>query len=330
MQSPPLLVSFSVLDDFLKALPDDYAPASREVIARLHAAGLPPVTSVASLAILFGFSSRILTSMAHRSDKFYRVFRIHKGRGRYRVIQAPRVALKVIQKWLSFHLAQSLTYPAYVHGFVPGRSHLTAAQCHVGSEWVYSLDIENFFPTTSMRKVTEALRGLGYNEAGAKLIANLCCYSGNLSQGSPASPVLSNLVFREVDARIAELAVQLGITYTRYADDLVFSGHGDFPEAIKQVKEWIGTAGWTISEEKEHFAKLPKERLKVHGLLVHGNAPILTKGYRKKIRTYKFLLSNQKIKEDDVARIMGHLSYAKFVEGFSAEITQNKIGVNPE
>ncbi|PZP40263.1 MAG: hypothetical protein DI585_01425 [Pseudomonas fluorescens] len=317
MQSPPLLVSYPELEDFIKALPNDYAADTKQVLRHLHSLSLPSVTSITSLAVLFGFSPRILASMTNQPEKFYRVFRIHKGKGKYRTIQAPKVALKVIQKWLSHHISEAITYPKYVHGFVPGRSHITAAQAHVGANWVYSIDIENFFPTTSESKVEAALRGIGYSESGSKLISKLCCYTKNLSQGSPASPVLSNLVFKDLDSRIAELSSQIGVNYTRYADDLVFSGQGEFPEALLPVKAWISEAGWSVSKDKEHFAQLPKQRLKVHGLLVHESSPILTKGYRKKIRTYKFLHENNRIREDDKNRILGHLSYAKLVDSFS-------------
>ena len=159
-----------------------------------------------------------------------------------------------------------------------------AAAAHCGARWIYSLDIANFFPTTSMRDVAEALEQIGYPPRSARLVASLCCYKEHLAQGSPASPVLSNLVFSQWDQRLTEIATETHSRYTRYVDDLVFSGTQSMPKNLKtRVHPVIDETGWKIAEGKEHIATLP-HRLKVHGLLVHGTAPRLTKGYRNRIR----------------------------------------------
>jgi hypothetical protein len=176
------------------------------------------------------------------------------------------------------------------------------------------VDIQNFFPSTPLRTVVQALREIGYPEHGAEIIAKLCCYDGGLAQGSPASPVLSNLVFRDVDAELVAVAKAHELRFTRYADDVVFSGKGDFPLAIKPVvKNAIESRGWRIAPAKERLAKRPN-RLKVHGLLVHGAKPRLTKGYRNRIRAFKHLLAKGAFDPEDFAMMMGHLSYASSVD----------------
>ena len=219
----------------------------------------------------------------------------------------------MVQKWFAFHLAEVVKFDDCVFGFVKGRSAVDAAALHCAADWVYSIDIADFFPSTPMNKVTEALEELDYPAHGAELISKLCCYSGGLSQGSPASPVLSNLVFRGADAELVTIAKQHGLRYTRYADDVVFSGKGDFPAAVKTaVRAVIESRGWKIAENKERLSKRPN-RLKVHGLLVHGQRPRLKKGYRNRIRAFKHLLAKEAVKPDDVARMKGHLSYAHSV-----------------
>ena len=91
-------------------------------------------------------------------------------------------------------------------------------------------------------------------------------------------------------------------------------GKGEFPEGIKtSVRTVIESQGWKIAEQKERFAKRPN-RLKVHGLLVHGEKPRLTKGYRNKIRAFKHLLANERVTSEDIARLKGHISYARSID----------------
>ena len=312
MNPPPFLVSFSDVEHFLKALPEDLHGQYAGDFRRLYAKGFPPVVSIRYLATLFGYSPKFAGALYHRSEKYYRTFTIPKGKKR-RTINAPKVALKVIQKWFGFHLAEAVTLDTCVYGFIKGRSAIDAAALHCGSDWVYSIDIANFFPSIPLHSVAAALTELGYPPHGAELIAKLCCYDGGLAQGSPASPVLSNLVFRAADSELVAIAQKYGMQYTRYADDVVFSGKGIFPQEIKPaVRAVIESRGWKEAEDKERLATRPN-RLKVHGLLVHGERPRLTKGYRNRIRAFKHLLEKDAIDTEDFARVMGHLSYAQSV-----------------
>lgn len=313
MNPPPFLISFGSVEHFLKAIPEDVRELYAQDFQALCEKQLPPVVSIRCLATLFGYSAKFTGALYKRSEKYYRTFTIPKGKKR-RTINAPKVALKVIQKWFGFHLAEVVKFDGAVYGFVKGRSAVDAAALHCGADWVYSVDIENFFPSTPLAKVVAAVVAIGYPQHGAELIGKLCCYGGGLAQGSPASPVLSNLVFRDADTELAAIANAHKLCFTRYADDVVFSGKGEFPEEIKPaVRNAIESRGWKIAEEKERLAKRPN-RLKVHGLLVHGEKPRLTKGYRNRIRAFRHLLAKHAIDDDDFARVMGHISYATSVE----------------
>ena len=234
MLAPPLLVSFISPENFLSALPEELLDEHRPKIIDLISQGLPPVVSSRCLAVLFGYSTKFVNAMAANSHNYYREFSIRTGRKR-RQIQSPKVALKVIQKWFGHHLAQALPVEDYVFGFVKGRSTLDAASKHCGSDWVYSVDIENFFPSTHKSRVVSQLTQLGYSPKAANLLGNLCCYKDALAQGAPSSPVLSNLVMHPTDVKIKAIADKLGLTFTRYADDIVFSGTGEFPHNLKKA-----------------------------------------------------------------------------------------------
>jgi len=181
---------------------------------------------------------------------------------------------------------------------------------------VFSTDIEDFFQSTGANVVAQALEDLGYPTHGAQLIVNLTTLNGNLAQGSPASPVLSNLAFRPLDEEIIALCARLGVNYSRYADDLVISGTDAVPEGLQQqVKEIVEVGNWKLSEAKTELVRSPN-RLKVYGLLVNGKKPRLTKGYRRRVRAIRHLLDAGRISEERLAEALGHISYANSVERF--------------
>ena len=311
---PPILVSFASVDALLDALPDQTRVECEQEIRRLVASGLAPATSTITVSTLFGVSSEFIGAMSRAPQRYYRRFTIRKGK-KSRQIFAPKIALKLVQRWIGAHLARATSFPEYVYGFVPGRSGvIEAAQSHCGAQWVYSLDLRDFFPSIDSSRVIAALIARGYSHRAARLITRLCCLDGRLPQGSPASPVLSNLVFLEADKSLELIATAAGVRYSRYADDLVFSGQGDIPvDLVSKVKDVLSEHRWEIAPEKEHLAALPA-RLKVHGLLVNGEKPRLTKGYRNRIRAFRYLVASERVAEQDVSRINGHISYADHVE----------------
>lgn len=303
---------FSRIEEFLAALAGEIDPAEEEEIRRLHKINLPPFTSVEAISAAFGVNPGLVWSLINKKEKYYRYFRIPKGKS-FRVIQAPRIALKIIQKWLSVRLASAWAADECVYGFIAGRSHVDAADRHCGAEWVFSCDLENFFPSTPEIFVTTALQGLGFNEKSSKLIASLCCCDGGLAQGSPASPILSNICAASLDQIMIGVRDKYNCIYTRYADDIVFSGKGEFPPGLdKEVLSSFENLPWVISEAKTKKS-IPPERLKVHGLLVDKAAPRLTKGYRNKIRAYRHMVRTNKITENESV-VRGHIAYADFIE----------------
>lgn len=316
MNAPPLLVSFENLERLLLAAQID-EPPELEKIQELLQKKFPIFSSKILLGVLFGYSPKFIGAIYSNPARYYRTFYIAKGKGNLkRRIDAPVVALKVIQKWAGYHLANNIKFAPSVVGFVPGISTVQAAAKHCGSRWLFTTDIENFFPTTSEDLVASSLRSYGYSMRGSDLFARLACYNGFLAQGSPASPVLSNMCFREADKAIDEYASLHGLTYTRYADDIAISGKGDIPADIAEFVTKIVTGyGWKISAKKTRFFKAPY-RLKVYGLVVNGQFPRLTKGYRNRIRALKHLIKNDRIDKDTENVVLGHLSYSNSIDAF--------------
>lgn len=316
----PLLESlffcFTNIEELDRALGDLVSKEEKAEIARIAGLGFPPVTSRLVLATMFGINPGLVWSLSNKTEKYYRSFTIPKGRG-VRRIDAPKVALKIIQTWLSVHLQRAFVPFDHVYGFVTGRSHVEAAARHCNARWVFSVDIKNFFPTTPLALVITKLQSKGYNQEGAELLGRPACYRGALAQGAPSSPVLSNICFEEVDRALVELAEKYKLRLTRYADDIVFSGLDKYPENLPQEVATLFTdEPWQLAEQKTHFAELPN-RLKVHGMLVHGPIVRLTKGYRNKLRAYQHLIENGQIQKHDLQKIKGHIGYGEFVKNFA-------------
>jgi len=173
------------------------------------------------------------------SHYFYR--RLTKSNGTVRLIEAPKTRLKRIQREILESILDRIpTHPA-VHGFVKGRSIRTFATPHAGQRTVLRMDLQDFFPTFSGPRIQTFFRIAGYPEPVADLLGGLCTTAAprtiapsdiyrrpHLPQGAPTSPALANICCYRLDCRLTGLAQASGAQYTRYADDLAFSGDIDF------------------------------------------------------------------------------------------------------
>jgi retron-type reverse transcriptase len=195
-------------------------------------------------------------------------FEIPKKTGGMRRISAPMSRLKHAQRWLLDHVLDRVALHDAAHGFRKQRSIVTNATPHVGAEQVVNVDLKDFFPTLEYKRIRGMFRGLGYGEAAATIFALISSepevdeieldgqrfYVANgvrkLPQGAPTSPAITNIVCRRLDARLAGAAAKLGFTYTRYADDLTFSGPktSDAGTMLARIR-WIA--------EQEGFAEHP-------------------------------------------------------------------------
>lgn len=184
-----------------------------------------------------------------------------KRDGSARLIESPKQRLKTIQRWILRAILDQMPSHEAAHGFRPGRSAMSFAQPHVGKRMVLRLDLKDFFPSVVGARVMAVFLAAGYPEPVAKLLANLCTNTtprevfkslpgplkpaqarslrwlyerAHLPQGAPSSPTLANLCAFRLDCRLAGLARAAGATYTRYADDLVFSGDERFALSVNR------------------------------------------------------------------------------------------------
>src|SRR6267142_2570826 len=196
-------------------------------------AALKAATSLSDVAQLLEFAPKALSYILYKQSeaKKYKTFQIPKRTGGQRTIKAPVNALKLAQRRLSDLLqdcveeinASKGREDRAAHGFKRKRSIITNARQHRHRRYVFNLDLEDFFPSINFGRVRGFLiknRDFELHEKVATIIAQIACHDNSLPQGSPCSPVISNLIGHMLDIHLAKLAFDTGCSYSRYADDI--------------------------------------------------------------------------------------------------------------
>lgn len=200
------------------------------------------------LASILGVSASFLTKVLYKPgvSSHYHQFKIPKKSGGERIISAPSSELKDIQRRLSIllqdcreviHFDNKVSLDASVsHGFERNLSIVTNAEIHRLKKNVLNLDLENFFESFNFGRVRGYFISNKYFSLDpniATVIAQIACFNNSLPQGSPCSPVITNLITNSLDIRLVHLARKNGCAYSRYADDITFSTRKErFPNAI--------------------------------------------------------------------------------------------------
>ena len=202
------------------------------------------------LAKLLNIENKTLFAIINKPDAFYRTFEIKKKSGGMREIRAPYPSLKTIQQWIYEYVLKHQYVHGCAHGFRPKRSIVSNVKIHAENRSLLKLDLKDFFPSIKINRVVQVFKEIGYTKNVSWLLATICCLDEELPQGAPTSPMLSNIVARHMDKRLYRLAKSFGYRYSRYADDISFSGD-DIPVAfIKYATDIIEDCGFTVNSKK--------------------------------------------------------------------------------
>ena len=225
-------------------------------------------------------------------DARYHSWLLPKKSGGNRTITAPDTNLKYLQKWMLRGGFDRLNTQEWlgesVHGFVPGRGILSNAQRHVGQELVVNVDIAAFFPSISYARIMKAVMQLNnlpdikLSGAALHLIADICSYQGALPTGAPTSPAIANLVLHGLDRSLETLCAKKGVTYSRYADDLTFSGSSEAKTLIPFVEKCLEQLGLKLDPKKINLFRRGRRQV-VTGLVVNEK-PNLPRRLRRRLR----------------------------------------------
>lgn len=229
------------------------------------------------------------------TENSYKTFEIEKKSGGVRIIHAPNDELKFVQKrlanllwvtqkkvWKENNIKANIS-----HAFEEKKSIVTNAKIHRNKKFVLNVDLEDFFSSFHFGRVKgffEKDNNFKVPKDVAVIIAQLTCYQGSLPQGSPSSPIITNLICKIMDFRILKLAKQFKLDYSRYADDLTFSTNnktflGQEKTYLKKLNEEIERAGFKINNKKTRL-QFSSSRQEVTGLIVNKKINVPREYYK--------------------------------------------------
>ena len=273
---------------------------------KLRSAGMPLAATPAELAQAMEISVGELRflSFSRRTSPVthYQRFRVPKKTGGERLISAPMPRLKRAQEWVLRNVLEKVELHQAAHGFRRGRSIVTNAKPHVGADVVVNVDLKDFFPTITYRRIKGMFVKFGYSEAVATILALVCSEpeiepveidgaayhvakgDRRLPQGAPTSPAITNIICRGLDARMAAAAKDLGFTYTRYADDITFSASGNVAanvgKALRRIAYVIENEGFSLHPDKTRVLRRAR-RQEVTGLVVNKKLSVSRSALRR-------------------------------------------------
>jgi retron-type reverse transcriptase len=316
--------------------------------AKLAKFGLPKLETPAQIAQAMGLTVPTLRFLAFSRTTspvtHYVRFEIPKKTGGTRRISAPMPRLKAAQHWVLANILDKVALHDAAHGFRKQRSIVSNARPHVGAEVVLNLDLKDFFPTLEYKRIRGMFRGLGYGEAAAIVFALLCSepmideveldglkwFVANgvrrLPQGAPTSPAITNIVCRRMDARLAGAAKKLGFKYTRYADDLTFSGPktADAGAMLDKVRWITAEEGFAEHPDKTRVLRRAR-RQEVTGVVVNQRLGVDRETLRK-FRALLFQIGKDGPagktwggSKDVFASAIGYASYVRMVDPAKGE-----------
>ena len=208
------------------------------------------IETLADLAKLLLVHPQELADVSFNRGKYYRVQRIPKTNGTFRTLLVPQDKLKLLQQKIDRHILRRFALRTCVHDAVTGRSVLTNAKAHVGKDIVFSIDIKDFFPSVNPTTVRAIFEALGFRGEAANQLIKATTFDGQLPQGAPSSSSLANISMTRVDVRLEGLASKNGFAYTRYIDDLTFSGPNRLKKFRRLIQRIVEEEGFSVNSDK--------------------------------------------------------------------------------
>ncbi|MBQ9761359.1 MAG: RNA-directed DNA polymerase [Clostridia bacterium] len=236
-----------------------------------------------------GYSSKTLYALSNCLEKHYHTVYVPKSDGSKRKLSVPDLILKLVQKSISDNILTQYPISRYAKAYKPGSNIQKNARPHVGKKKILKLDIEGFFDHIMYSQVKDIVfYKEKYSEPIRILLTMLCYYHDSLPQGAPTSPAITNIIMYNFDEAVGAFCNAKNIAYTRYCDDMTFSGDFNEGEIINFVKNELSKLGLRLKKSKTALVPATKCQC-VTGIVVNEKMNI-TKDYRKKIRQEMYFI----------------------------------------
>lgn len=260
---------------------------------------VPFIMNTYHLSNILGIKWKNFKNIISNSDKLYYDFKISKKAGGKRTISMPNKELLIVQKKIQEKILNNITIHDNAYGFVKNRSIIDNAKKHLNKQMILNIDLKDFFPSIHRGRVFYIFKNIcKYDNDTSYCLTKLTTYKNSVPQGAPTSPSISNIVAFMLDVRLSKIADKFNINYTRYADDITFSGKQESinNSLLKIVNEIIEECGFNINKKKTRFASYAG-RQEVTGLIVNNNKISIPIDYIKKIRQELYYVKKFGLKE---------------------------------
>jgi len=251
---------------------------------------------LASIEQDLGFPAKTLYGLSNNLEKHYRNVFIPKSDGSKRKLSVPDFILKKVQRSIVDNILVHYPVSKYAKAYKPGASVKRNARVHVGKKKIVKLDIDGFFDNILYSQVKNMVfRAEKFSEPIRVLLTMLCYYKESLPQGAPTSPAITNIIMFDFDEKIGAFCDSRKIAYTRYCDDMTFSGDFDEREVINHVKIELSRLGLFLKNRKTAVVPSSK-RQTVTGIVVNEKLNV-TKEYKKNIRQEMYYIKKFGLEE---------------------------------
>ena len=238
---------------------------------------------LSSLERDLGINAKTLYAVSNNLGKHYRKAKLPKKNGGFRNLSVPDEVLKSIQRQISEVLLIHMPVSRYAKAYRFGSSTLRNAKHHVGKQVALKLDILHFFDSIQYSTVKDKVFPAQiYAEPLRILLTMLCYHKDALPQGAPSSPAITNIILYGFDELVGQWCRERGISYTRYCDDMTFSGDFEPAEVVRFVRLELKKTGFLLNEQKTRIQR-PGQQQTVTGIVVNEKLSIPA-DYRRKLR----------------------------------------------
>ena len=275
------------------------------------------VTTEALLGLL-NIPSDVVKKFLRLGPILYKDVLISKKAGKFRPISIPRNDLKSVQKAIVDKMFSRIKLPFCVYGFSKSKTIIENAKYHAESDFLLNLDIKNFFPSVHFEKIKQMYKDIGCEDALSEILCKLTTYKYSLPQGAPTSPFLASLALNNLDNRLMKLAKKNYISYTRYFDDMSFSGSKRVEKLEQDIVQIILEEGYKINQKRQLFVK--GQIKEVNGISIELNGRLFLKNtndlcsYANDLKEFGFSKLKSNNPEKERLSLLGKINFLKQVD----------------
>ncbi len=261
---------------------------------------------------------KLLYTLSNTIHKNYQVYKIKKRSGGYRTIYAPSPLLKMVQRRILENILNYKAISKYAKAYKEGIHLQDNATSHVNKKMILKLDIIDFFDSIGFYEVYKnCFNEVYFPKEVGHLLTYICTYESRLPQGAPTSSYISNLVMKEFDEELGSWCQERKINYTRYSDDMTFSGDFNPRQIISKVRKMLYKLNLKINNKKIHVISSSQQQ-NVTGLVVNKKVNVPRK-YRNKIRQEIYFIEKYGL-ESHLSKINYQFTTNKYLNSLYGKI----------